>query len=389
MSAVLNHASDMDKLTFFMEECRRMGIKVLGPDINESQKGFAVNKSGEIRFGLGGLKGVGEGAVENIITERKAGLFFKDPFDFVKRVNQRNVGKKTLESLIKAGAFDTFTQFHRAQYFCVPDGKSSNALEKIIEYGNKVREESSTVTLFGDLSTDMIIAPPLIPNCPQWSLTEQLDHEKEIAGIYLSGHPLDHFRFEIKHYGISTIADFNEVKESNLPQYAGKAFKLLCLVSGAAHRVSRQGNKFGIMTVEDYSGKTEIALFGDNYVRFNNYLLTGQTILICGTFRMHNYRPELEFGISSMTLAENVKTSLTKQLCLEIDPRNLQPELVQFLEKNLKDHPGKSGLRITVAEPKSNLKVALMTLDHGLEMNHDIIKYLEEKPEIEVQVAVA
>jgi DNA polymerase-3 subunit alpha len=235
----------------------------------------------------------------------------------------------------------------------------------------------------------MIIAPPLIPNCPQWSLTEQLDHEKEIAGIYLSGHPLDHFRFEIKHYGISTIADFNEVKESNLPQYAGKAFKLLCLVSGAAHRVSRQGNKFGIMTVEDYSGKTEIALFGDNYVRFNNYLLTGQTILICGTFRMHNYRPELEFGISSMTLAENVKTSLTKQLCLEIDPRNLQPELVQFLEKNLKDHPGKSGLRITVAEPKSNLKVALMTLDHGLEMNHDIIKYLEEKPEIEVQVAVA
>src|SRR6478672_11192326 len=320
MSAVLNHANAIEKLTFFMEECKRMGIKVLGPDINESQKGFAVNDAGEIRFGLGGLKGVGEGAVENIIAERKAGHFFKDPFDFVKRVNQRNVGKKTLESLIKAGAFDTFTQFHRAQYFCVQDGKSSNALEKIIEYGNKVREESSTVTLFGDLSTDMIIAPPIIPNCPQWSLTEQLDHEKEIAGIYLSGHPLDHFRFEIKHYGINTIVDFNEVKESNLPQYAGKAFKLLCLVSGAAHRVSRQGNKFGIMTVEDYSGKTEIALFGENYVRFNNYLLPGQCILICGTFKMHNYRPELEFGLSSMTLAENVKTSLTKQLCLEVDP---------------------------------------------------------------------
>jgi DNA polymerase-3 subunit alpha len=388
MSAVLNHASDMDKLTFFMEECRRMGIKVLGPDINESQKGFAVNTAGEIRFGLGGLKGVGENAVENIITERKAGNF-RDPYDFVKRVNQRNVGKKTLESLIKAGAFDTFTQFHRAQYFCLQENKSANYLEKIIEYGNKIRDESSTVTLFGDLSTDMQIAPPLIPNCPQWSLTEQLDHEKEIAGIYLSGHPLDHFKFEIKYYGIGTIADFNEIKESNLPQYAGKAVKLLCLVSGAAHRVSRQGNKFGVMTVEDYSGKTEIALFGDNYVRFNNYLLAGQTILICGTFKMHNYRPELDFGISSMTLAENVKTQLTKQLCLEVDPRNIQPELVQFLEKNLAAHPGKSGLRITVCEPKSKLKVALMTLDHGLEMNYDIIKFLEEKPEIEVQVAVA
>ena len=388
MSAVLNHASDMDKLTFFMEECRRMGIKVLGPDINESQKGFAVNKAGEIRFGLGGLKGVGESAVESIISERAAGNFV-DPYNFVKRVNQRSVGKKTLESLIKAGAFDLFSQYHRAQYFCSQDGKSANYLEKIIEYGNKIRDEGSSVTLFGDLSTDMEIAPPLIPNCPQWSLTEQLDHEKEIAGIYLSGHPLDHYRFEIKHYGIGTIADFNEVKESNEPQYAGKSFKLLCLVSAAVHRISRQGNKFGILTVEDYSGKTEIALFGENYVRFNNYLLAGQTILICGQFKMHNYRPDLEFGISSIGLAETVKTSLTKQLCLELDVRNIQPELVQFLEKNLKAHPGKSGLRITVAEPKSNLKIALMTLDHGLEMNHDMVKYLEDRPEIDVQVAVA
>jgi DNA polymerase-3 subunit alpha len=389
MSAVLNHASDMDKLTFFMEECRRMGIKVLGPDINESQKGFAVNKAGEIRFGLGGLKGVGENAVENIIAERNNKSFFKDPFDFVTRVNQRSVGKKTLESLIKAGAFDGFSQLHRAQYFCTPEGKTATYLEKIIEYGNYIREEASTATLFGDLSSTMRIPPPVIPNCPQWPLTEQLDYEKEIAGIYLSGHPLDHFKFEIRHYGIGTIADFNEVKESNLPQYAGKSFKLLCLVSGAAHRVSRQGNKFGVMTVEDYSGKTEIALFGENYVRFNNYLLQGQTILICGTFKMHNYRLELEFGISSMSLAETVKTSLTKQLCLEVDPRHIQPELIQFLEANIKAHPGKSGLRIVVNEPKSALKIALMTLDHGLEMNHEMIKYLEEKPEIEVQVAVA
>jgi DNA polymerase-3 subunit alpha len=252
-----------------------------------------------------------------------------------------------------------------------------------------VRDEASTATLFGDLSATMKIPPPLIPNCPQWSLTEQLDHEKEIAGIYLSGHPLDHFKFEIKHYGIGTIADFNEVKESNLPQYAGKSFKLLCLVSGAAHRVSKQGNKFGILTVEDYSGKTEIALFGENYIRYNTYLLQGQTILISGAFKMHNYRPELEFGISSMSLAENVKTTLTKQLCLEVDPRNIQPDMVAFLEQNLKAYPGKSGLRITVCEPKTKLKIALMTLDHGLELNHDLIKYLEEKPEIDVQVAMA
>jgi DNA polymerase-3 subunit alpha len=388
MSAVLNHASDMDKLTFFMEECRRMGIKVLGPDINESQQGFAVNKAGEIRFGLGGLKGVGESAVESIIAERNANNFFKDPFDFVKRINPRNVGKKTLESLIKAGGFDSFPQYHRAQYFCTPEGKAATYLEKIIEYGSKVRDEGSTVTLFGD-SKDIEIPPPVIPNCPQWSLTEQLDHEKEIAGIYLSGHPLDHFKFEMKHYGITTVADFNEVKESQLLASAGKTYKLLCLVSVSNHRISRQGNKFGSFMLEDYTGKTEVVLFGDDYVRFNAYLQQGQSVLVCGSFKQRFNKSEYEFKVSSITLAENVKTQLTKQLCLEIDPRNIQPDLVQFLEKNLKAFPGKSGLRITVAEPKSNLKVALMTLDHGLEMNHDIIKYLEEKPEIEVQVAVA
>ncbi|HUQ96172.1 MAG TPA: DNA polymerase III subunit alpha, partial [Chitinophagaceae bacterium] len=212
MSAVLNHVGDMEKLTFFMEECKRMGIKVLGPDINESHKGFAVNAAGEIRFGLGGLKGVGENAVENIIAERKGG-HFADPYDFIKRVNQRSVGKKTLESLIKAGAFDTFPGLHRAQYFCVAQGESVNGLEKIIRYGNTVQAQSTstTNTLFGDLATVLEIKPPLIANCPQWTLTEQLDHEKEIAGIYLSGHPLDHFRFEIKHYGIGTIVDFNEI----------------------------------------------------------------------------------------------------------------------------------------------------------------------------------
>jgi DNA polymerase-3 subunit alpha len=296
-----------------------------------------------------------------------------------------------LESLIYAGAFDTFSQFHRAQYFCIPQGETVNGLEKIIKYGNTIQAQnsSSTNTLFGDLAIALEIKPPMIPNCPQWSLTEQLDHEKEIAGIYLSGHPLDHFKFEMKHYGVTPVADFNEVKESQLLASAGKTYKLLCLVSAANHRISRQGNKFGSFILEDYSGKTEIVLFGDDYVRFNAYLQGGQSVMVCGSFKQRFNKAEYEFKVSSITLAENVKTSLTKQLCLEIDPRNIQPDLVQFLEKNLKAFPGKSGLKITVIEPKSNLKVALMTLDHGLEMNYDIIKYLEEKPEIEVQVAVA
>jgi DNA polymerase III subunit alpha len=227
----------------------------------------------------------------------------------------------------------------------------------------------------------------VIPNCPVWSLTEQLDHEKEITGIYLSGHPLDHYKFEIRHYGITSVQDFNEIKESQLLAGAGKSYKLICLVAAAAHRISRQGNKFGSFVLEDYSGKTEMVLFGDDYVRFNAYLQQGQSVMICGAFRQRYNKSEFEFKVSSITLAENVKSTLTKQLCLELDARNLQEDVVQFLEKNLKTHPGKAGLKITVSEPKTHLKVALMTLDQGLEINNDLIHFLEEKPEIEVMVA--
>jgi DNA polymerase III subunit alpha len=388
MSAVLNHANAIEKLTFFMEECKRMGIKVLGPDINESHKGFAVNDAGEIRFGLGGLKGVGENAIENIILERKKDGRYKDPFDFIKRINQRAVNKRTLESLIYAGAFDTFPQLHRAQYFCIPEGESQTGLEKITKFGSIVQAQSvnTSNTLFGDLPAVLDIKTPHIPNCPQWSLTEQLDKEKEVTGIYLSGHPLDHYKFEIHHYGITTVEDFNEIKDSQLLASSGKTYKLLCLVSAANHRISRQGNKFGSFVLEDYTGKTEIVLFGDDYVRYNAYLQNGHAVMLVGSFKQRFNKAEYEFKVSSIALAENVKRQLTKQVQLEIDVRNVQKEMIDFLEENIKKYPGKSSLRLILSEPKTAMKANLVTLDSGLEMNTDLIDFLQDKPEIDVQV---
>ena len=199
MSAVLNHAGSIEKITFYMEECKRMGLKVLGPDINESQKGFAANHNREIRVGLGGLKGVGEAAVESIIMERKKNGNYTTIFDLIKRVNQRSVNKKTLESLAYAGAFDCFKEMHRAQYFYIPPGDTSTGLEKIIRFGNiyQTNSNQNSNSLFGEL-TMPDIATPKIPNCEPWILTELLDHEKEITGMFMSGHPLDHFKFEIK-----------------------------------------------------------------------------------------------------------------------------------------------------------------------------------------------
>jgi DNA polymerase-3 subunit alpha len=216
MAAVLNNAGSIEKTTFFMEECKRMGLKVLGPDINESLKGFAVNSKGEIRFGLGGLKGVGEAAVESIIEDRAKKGPASNIFDFIKRVNQRTVNKKTLESLAYAGGFDCFPDLHRAQYFYTPQGDVSTGLEKIIRYGNVFQAQSlgNANTLFGDLPAVMDVPIPKIPNCEPWSLTELLDHEKEVTGMFMSGHPLDNFKFEINHYGITSLQDFNEIKQS-------------------------------------------------------------------------------------------------------------------------------------------------------------------------------
>lgn len=388
MSAVLNHAGAIEKLTFYMEECKRMGIKVLGPSINESLKGFAVNETGDLRFGLGGLKGVGEAAIENIVAERKKEGKYKDPFDFIKRVNSKAVNKRTLESLVNAGAFDEFPQLHRAQYFCIPEGETQTGLEKMTKFAAIVQAQAvnSTNTLFGDLPAVLDIKPPHIPNCAQWSLTEQLDKEKEVTGIYLSGHPLDHYKFEIKHYGITPIQEFNDVKESQILASSGKSYKLLALVSVANHRISRQGNKFGSFVLEDYSGKTEIVLFGDDYVRYNAYLQQGQAIFITGSFKQRFNKSEYEFKMATVALAENVKRQLTKQLQLEMDVRTIQKETIAFLEDNMKKYPGKSSLRVIVSEPKNNLKANLVTLDNGFEMNVDLIQFLENKPEIDVQV---
>ncbi len=389
MAAVLNHSGSIEKITSFMEECKRMGIKVLGPDINESSKGFAVNKSGEIRFGLGGLKGVGEAAVESMIEERKKKGTFKNIFDFIKRVNQRTVNKKTLESLTYAGAFDCFTEHHRAQYFYTPPEETMIGLERIIKYGQVIQSQnaSSANTLFGDLPVTMEVPPPRLPECAPWPLIVQLDHEKEVTGMFLSGHPLDHHKFEMRHYGITSIADFNEFKEIITKQpTSNRQFRLLGLVSDAQHKISRQGNKYGDFILEDYSGKTEIILWSEDYVRFSPFLQHGSTVFITGFFRPRFNRPEFEFKVTSVSLAETLKRNLTKAVNIELNPEDINAEVLNFIEKNVKNHPGKTALKFTLAEPKNNWKISLLTMDNGFEMNDEIAGFLENRPGFKVQI---
>jgi DNA polymerase-3 subunit alpha len=389
MSAVLNHAGSIEKITFFMEECKRMGIKVLGPDINESLKGFAVNEKGEIRAGLGGLKGVGEAAVECIIEERKKNGAFSNVFDMIKRVNQRAVNKKTLESLAYAGAFDSFHEHHRAQFFYTPAGETINGIERIIRYGQMIQSQNatSTNTLFGDLPLSMEVPPPRLPECAPWPLTVQLEHEKDVTGMFLSGHPLDHYKFEMKHYGVTSIADFIEFKESiKLQPNPGRMFRLIGLVAEAQHKISRQGNKYGNFIIEDYSGKTELLLFSEDYLKFTPILQQGTTAFIIGFFKPRYNKEEFEFKIMNVSLVETIKRNLTKQVTIEVNPQDINEDIIGFVEKNLKTHPGKATLKFTLTEPKNKMKISLVTMDNGFEMNDEMVNFLETKPELDVQV---
>jgi DNA polymerase-3 subunit alpha len=392
MSAVLNNAGSIEKITFFMEECQRMGIKVLGPDINESLKGFAVNKKGEIRFGLGGLKGVGEAAVENIIEERNKKGPYKDIFDFVKRINQRTVNKKTLESLAYAGSFDCFPQLHRAQYFTVAEGEDVTGLEKIIRYGQVMGQQqaSATNTLFGELPITMEIPPPRMLEVTPWPLLVQLEHEKEVTGIYLSGHPLDNYKFEIRHYGITSIHDFNEFRDSIRQQNnPGRPFRIVGLVVDAQHRIAKSGNKYGNFIIEDYTGKMEFPLFSDDYLKLAPLLQPGSTLLINGYLKQRYNRDEYEFKLMGVTLAETMIGNLTRSILIEAEPKELNEEMIQFLEKNFKRNPGKTTFKFTLIDDRNKLTTNLISANQGIELNPELVKYLEDNPTLHVTVQTA
>jgi DNA polymerase-3 subunit alpha len=401
MAAVLNHASDIDKITFFMEECKRMGLKVLGPDVNESKKGFAVNKKGEIRFGLGGLKGVGEAAIENLVEEREKGGPFKDVIDFIRRVNQRTVNKRSIESLIFSGAFDCFPEYHRGQYFFIPKGEMINGIEKIIKYGNSLQQQAASTlnTLFGNLNDSVNLQPPKLPNCEPWTLTELLNHEKEVTGMFMSGHPLDHFKFEMKYYGIIPIAEYNKLAEDpGAMSSPGRTIKLAGLVINAQQRVTKTGKNFASFSIEDYSGKAEFMVWSNDYARLNNYLVNGMTVYISGNFkarmRYTGDNRELtqdgwEFKIGSMQLLESLKTQSTKGLEIVMHPADLSVELLQMLEKNFNKNKGTTWVKFKLRDSVKNYDIELDMMNKPISINEEMADYLFKTQVMDVKVITA
>jgi DNA polymerase-3 subunit alpha len=302
-------------------------------------------------------------------------------------VNQRTVSKKSLESLIYSGAFDCFKEFTRAQYFYQAPGDVA-ALDKIIKFGSifQAQNNSSANTLFGDLQMPDIVPPKLLP-CEPWQLAIQLDYEKEVTGMYMSGHPLDNFKFEMKYYNISRMADFVEFKNDIQSQQSpARSFRLAGLVVDGQHRLTKTGKNFGILTLEDYSGKSEFMLWSEDYAKYTHYMEKGLIVMLEGSFKTRYNSDQYEFKISKIHLLETVKPTLTKQVTIEIAPQSVDETFIHFIETNVKTNPGKTILKFNIADVRNNIKVGMYNIEKGFTMNDDMALFLQDNVDVEVNV---
>ncbi len=383
MAAVLTHSqSNLENVTFFIEECRNLGIKVLGPHINESGKYFEVNKDGEIRFGLGAIKGAGDAAIEAVIHERETNGAYTDIFEFSKRVNQRSVNKKTFECLALSGAFDCFSDLHRRQYVYAKDGDVS-LIEKAIKYATKTQleEQSAQVSLFGGSSGTAMPKPRIEPVEP-FSEIEKLNLEKEVVGIYISGHPLDNFRFEMESFCNTACNQLNEIE--NL---AGRDIKLGGIVTGVEHRTTKTGKPFGKFYMEDYSGNTSFVLFGEDYLKFRNFLNIGWFLFVEGMVVRNNWgQQNFEMKIRNMDLLNEIGIKRSKGIQLRVNASEITSDLIGKIEDVCQEFSGSTPLYLKVKDDQENISLELMSRKFRVNPINDMVKKMKKVAEVEVRM---
>jgi DNA polymerase-3 subunit alpha len=383
MAAVLSrNISDIKKITIFMDETKRMGIDVLGPDINESNVKFTVNKKGNIRFGLGAIKGVGESAVLQLIEEREKNGLYKDIFDLAERVNLNSLNKKNLEAMAVAGAFDCFPEIIRAQYFAL-DTRGSSFIESLIRYGNNVKnlKNSTQQSLFGQTGGfDMIKPEP--GQCPDWPKLEKLNREKEVIGIYLSSHPLDDFRLEINTFTTSNLADIQ-----NLKDFIDRDVIVAGMVTDTRNGIGKNGKPYGSFTLQDYTDSFRFMMFDKDYVEYSKYFITGYYLLVKGRVQKRKYKEdELEFRIKSINLLSSVKDELIKSVTLIIKAEEASNALMEELMVLIKENKGDTELRFLFYDQEEKISLPMFSRNFKVRLNNELISYLDDHPSIDYKV---
>ena len=411
---------DIKEVTKFMDECKAMRINVLEPDINESELNFTVNKNGDIRFGLGGVKGIGEAAVEAIVQEREANGKYKDIFDFLERVNLQACNKKTVESLALSGAFDCFEGIYREQLIGINE-KGEIMLDVLMRYGNTYQQDKAQQqnSLFGDMGIGVDIAKPTLPKVEHMSTIERLNKEKNLIGIFLSAHPLDEYEFEINDLCDTTAEELNRFegwrsssaraaaanpsedeadadsteekihidpkewisKRENQPLHFGG------IVASAEEAISQKGNPYGRYVIEDYTGSYKLTLFGEAYkscaplLKPNLYVYVTGTIQQRGANRQY-FRPkpyedaEYEFAVMNVELLKDVQAKHVETITLRIPVEQITKDFNDELTEQIKKHQGRIKVKIQVFdETKQNL-ITFVSQSNPISVDKDFYHWL-------------
>ncbi|MFT4599174.1 MAG: DNA polymerase-3 subunit alpha, partial [Arenicella sp.] len=353
MASVLTHnMNDIKKVSFFMDECKWMGIEILGPSVNESEQKFSVNKEGAIRFGLAAIKGVGGTAAIEIIRERKENGVYTSIFEICTRANQRVVNKKSLENLAIGGAFDEFG-INRSSY--VTDVGQGMGVEMAIRFGNQVQNDAmnSQASLFGEAGS-LEIKEPELPQIEPWSLMEKLQREKELVGIYISGHPLNNFKFEIDYFTTHTL---NDLEVQNL-KLEGAEIRLAGLINTVREAVSKNGKPYCIFTLEDFSGTREFAMFGERYTDNKSWIeLNAQIFIVAKGEKSYRDPDKLDLNIQQMTFLEDTVSNQLKKVTIDMSINEINEAMMTKLF-DLVDERGKVGLCFKIKSGDKAIKAS-------------------------------
>ena len=381
MAAILtNHMKDIKGITPLMEECKRMGVKVLGPDVNESFYKFAVNKKGEIRFGLGAIKGVGKAAVEAIVDERKENGNYSCFDDFVKRIDLRSANKRTLESIALSGGFDLFELF-RSQYF--EKTKELNYIEQMIKFGNKVQDTKSSnqVDMFGD-TEEASLQAPIAPNSNPWTTMEMLSKEKEVVGIYISGHPLDDYKFEINNFCNAELSTLR-----NLTPILGKDICLSGVVTNVEHKETKNGKKYGVLYLEDYHDNLRVFIFGDDYINFKAFFNEGWLLFVKGKVQKRPYNEDqLEFRIHDIQLLAELVDKEVRNIVMELDLNDINDQLIKKITDATNKNSGKHSLIIQINNNQKKYALELLSRNRKLNIDKEFIQEVEKIAEVGLKI---
>ena len=378
MASVLsNNMNDIKNVTFFMGECKRMKLEVLGPDVNESYYKFSVNKDNAIRFGMGAIKGVGASAVKAIVSERKLNGHYNSIFDLSQRVDLRAANKKAFDSLAAAGAFDSFKLF-RSQYFH-DNGDGITFIEKILRHGNKFQENknSSQVSLFAG-TNDLQVSNPIIPDSEPWPTIEKLAKEKEVVGIYISGHPLDDFKIEMESFCNGDVSVFKSPKD-----FVNKEISVAGVITEVEHRVSRQGKGWAFFVLEDYVDSYNFRIFGEEYLRFKHFLTLNnfihiKTKIVEGWLNKETgLRGDPRIQYNNFKLLQDVVKTFAKKISIQLKLDDIKNDKIDSIKGLIDQHDGKHDLSFIVYDNEEKIMVEMNSEKQKINISPKLLSDLE------------